>query len=118
MIEEEKKRKEDEDWEMTPENIKESLANLLVVDVGKVITQTYYLSDLEMPQGEYSEKVMAAARQLSMARGVQNPSEEDIKLAALDIEIDMGNWEEVCEGQSESEESDEVNEEDLLDALD
>lgn len=49
MFEEEKKRKEDEDWQRTPDNIKESLANLLVVDVGKVITQTYYLSDLQMP---------------------------------------------------------------------
>jgi hypothetical protein len=49
MLQEEKKRKEDEDWQRTPENIKESLANLLVVNVEKVITQTYYLSDLEMP---------------------------------------------------------------------
>ena len=49
MFEEEKKRKEDEEWQRTPENIKESLANLLVVNVGNLITQTYYLSDLQMP---------------------------------------------------------------------
>lgn len=40
---------EEEKWAQTPQEVKDDLANLLFVDAVKIINQTYYMTDIEIP---------------------------------------------------------------------